>query len=161
MDSTFLDDMAYVVLENRVYVQINLSKKTPPGRERLHVSLQDFVEGLRLVDGDRAAAANLALASALRTSVRVNIPTDRPLTVPEVAKMLRVRRDKVLTWIRSNRLRGFNVAEQENGRPKYRVNQADLEAFMVQRAVTQPARKGRPAGRRRRFPAVSGELPSL
>lgn len=123
--------------------------------------LQDFAEALRLVDGDRVAAANLALASALRASVRVSIPTERPLAVPEVAKLLRVRRDKVLAWIRSGRLRGFNVAEHENGRPKYRVNQADLEAFIEQRAVTQPAPRGRPAGRRRRFPAVSGELPSL
>lgn len=124
--------------------------------------LQDFAEALRLVDGDRFAAANLALASALRASVRINIPTDRPLTVPEVAKLLRVHRDKVLAWIRSGRLRGFNVAEHEGGRPKYRINQVDLEAFIERRAIfTQPAPKGRPAGRCRRFPAVSGELPSL
>ena len=71
------------------------------------------------------------------------------MTVPEVAKLLRVRPDKVLSWIRSGRLRGYNVAEKENGRPKYRVNPDDLEAFMQQRAVTQPAPKGRPAGRRR------------
>ncbi|MGO9111868.1 MAG: helix-turn-helix domain-containing protein [Thermoguttaceae bacterium] len=72
----------------------------------------------------------------------------RPLTVPEVAGHLRVRPDKVLAWIRSGRLRGYNVAEKENGRPKYRINQADLEAFTQQRSVTQPAPKGRPAGRR-------------
>lgn len=123
--------------------------------------LQDFAEALRLVDGDRAAAANLALASALRSSVRIAVPTDRPLTVPEVAKLLRVRRDKVLAWIRSGRLHGFNVAEHETGRPKYRVHQAELEAFMGQRAVTQPARRGRPVGRRRRIPEVSGEWPTL
>ena len=72
-----------------------------------------------------------------------------PMTVPEVAKLLRVRPDKVLAWIRSGRLRGYNVAEKENGRPKYRINPADLEAFIQRRAVTQPAPKGRPAGRRR------------
>ena len=37
---------------------------------------------------------------------------DRPATVPEVAKFLRVRPDKVLSWIRSGRLRGYNVAER-------------------------------------------------
>lgn len=70
-----------------------------------------------------------------------------PLTVPEVAGHLRVRPDKVLAWIRSGRLRGYNVAEKENGRPKYRVNPADLEAFTQQRAVVQPSPKGRPKGR--------------
>ncbi len=72
-----------------------------------------------------------------------------PMTVPEVAKLLHVRPDKVLAWIRSGRLRGYNVAEKEGGRPKYRIDRADLEAFTQQRAVTQPAPKGRPAGRRR------------
>jgi hypothetical protein len=42
-----------------------------------------------------------------------------------------------------------NIAEHENGRPKYRVNPDDLQAFTQQRAVTQPAPKGRPVGHRR------------
>jgi excisionase family DNA binding protein len=85
-----------------------------------------------------------------RVAREVAVPTgDRPLTVPEVAKFLRVRPDKVLSWVRSGRLRGYNVAERENGRPKYRVNPDDLQSFMQQRAVTQPAPKGRPVGRHR------------
>ncbi len=91
-------------------------------------------------DAMRLAGQLLAWASA---------EPGRPLTVPEVATLLRVRPDKVLAWIRSGRLRGYNVAEKEGGRPKYRVNPADLEGFAQQRAVTQPAPKGRPAGRRR------------
>ncbi len=96
---------------------------------------------LRLT-GDPTAASNLVLAHMKGGD------TDRPLTPPEVAKLLRVRPDKVLAWIRSGRLRGYNVAEKENGRPKYRVNRADLEAFTQQRSVIQSAPKGRPAGRR-------------
>lgn len=65
----------------------------------------------------------------------------QPLTVPEVAKHLRIRPDKVLSWIRSGRLRGYNVAEKENGRPRYRVNLDDLEAFLQTRAITTPAPK--------------------
>jgi excisionase family DNA binding protein len=85
-----------------------------------------------------------------RVAWEVAVPTgDCPLTVPEVAKFLRVRPDKVLSWVRSGRLRGYNVAERENGRPKYRVNPDDLQSFMQQRAVTQPAPKGRPVGRHR------------
>jgi len=117
--------------------------------------LQDFAEAIHLVNGDRAAAASLALASALRDkqiaepSNELDTSSTRPLTVPEVAKFLRVRRSKVLSWIRSGRLRGYNVAERENGKPTYRINPDDLQAFQQRRAVTQASPKGRPAGRRR------------
>jgi excisionase family DNA binding protein len=81
-------------------------------------------------------------------------PADnRPMMVPEVARFLRVRPDKVLSWIRSGRLRGYNVAEHETGRPKYRVNPEDLEAFMLMRVPLQPTPRGRPIGRHiRRIP---------
>jgi excisionase family DNA binding protein len=127
----------------------------PPAIQQL------FKECLPVVDGDKAAAANLVLAAALRehlpmTLAEVTEPSDRPavrtdtpLTVPEVAKFLRVSPDKVLSWIRSGRLSGYNVADLENGRPKYRVNPEDLQAFMQRRAITQPVPKGRPVGRRR------------
>ena len=127
----------------------------PPAIQQL------FEECLSLVDGDKAAAANLVLATALREHLPLTLTgatkppdppvvrTDTPLTVPEVAKFLRVSPDKVLSWIRSGRLRGYNIAELENGRPKYRVNPEDLQAFMQRRAITQPVRKGRPVGRRR------------
>lgn len=52
------------------------------------------------------------------------------LTTHEIAKLLRVNPDKVLAWVRSGRLRGFNIAEKDNGRPRYRVSQEDLDAFI-------------------------------
>ncbi len=116
--------------------------------------LQDFAEAVHLVNGDRAAAANLALASALRDkqmpgpSDRLDASSTRPLTVPEVAKFLRVRRSKVLSWIRSGRLRGYNVAERENGKPTYRINADDLVAFTKLRVSNQAAPTGRPPGSR-------------
>jgi excisionase family DNA binding protein len=108
---------------------------------------------------DPSVAASLTLADAIQSQMEradaiptdhaVKSPADGPLTVPEVAKLLRVRQDKVLSWIHSGRLRGYNVAEKETGRPKYRVNPEDLQAFTQQRAITQPAPKGRPVGRHR------------
>jgi excisionase family DNA binding protein len=108
----------------------------------------EYDEYLKLTSQDTAAAASLTLAAALR-ECRSATRSDRPLTVPEVAKFLRVSPDKVLSWIRSGRLRGYNVAEKENGRPKYRVNPEDLEAFIQMRMPIQPVPRGRPPGRRR------------
>lgn len=115
-----------------------------------------YREYLDRTHGNEAAAAALTLADAMQRTLDapkaetrtqgVPVP-DRPLTVPEVAKFLRVAPDKVLAWIRSGRLCGYNVAEKENGRPKYRVNPSDLEAFTKRRAPVQPAAVGRPSGR--------------
>jgi len=120
---------------------------------------QLFEEYLPLVGGDKTAAASLTLATTLRecqppASAGTTAEHGQPLTIPEVAKFLRVSPDKVLFWIRSGRLRGYNIAERENGRPKYRVNPDDLDAFTQQRAITQPTPKGRPVGRRR-IPVIS------
>jgi excisionase family DNA binding protein len=109
--------------------------------------------------GDSTAAGCLVLAAALR-ECRPVPRADQPFTVPEVAKFLRVRPDKVLSWIRSGRLRGFNVAEKENGRPKYRVSPEELEAFANRRMPYQPPPKGRPPGHRR-FPPLPSKWPSL
>ncbi len=125
--------------------------------------VREFNEYFRLT-GDVIAATNLTLTAALRECCFGSppppppppaapqesrpAPPNQPLTVPEVAKFLRVRPDKVLSWIRSGRLRGYNVAEKENGRPKYRVNPEDLEAFAKMRMPFQPVPLGRPPGRR-------------
>jgi len=117
-----------------------------------------FDQYLKLTGGDKAAAASLAVADLLATG-RSQPAASRPLTVPELAKFPRLRRDKVLSWIRSGRPRGYNVAETENGRPKYRVNPEDVEAFTRLRMPFQPAPNGRPPGRRRRFP--NNKMPTL
>ena len=97
---------------------------------------------------DPSAAAALTLADALQSQVTRPLDTDRPMTVPEVAKLLRVKREKVLLWIRSGRLRGFNVTEKVNGWPKYRVNPEDLETFTRLQVPIPPASIGRPRGSR-------------
>ena len=94
-----------------------------------------------LPDGD-----TFPLTDAMQT--RQVVQPNQPLTVPEVAKYLRVRPDKVLSWIRSGRLFGYNTSEHDSGRPKYRVNPDDLKAFMQQRGVNKPTPAGRPKGSR-------------
>ena len=67
------------------------------------------------------------------------------LTTPQVAKRLGVNQDKVLNWIRSGELRAMNYATRQSGRPRYRVAESDLAAFLASRATvpTPPATRGR------------------
>ncbi len=71
----------------------------------------------------------------------------RALSPAEVAAQLGVGRDKVIAWLRSGELRGSNLATKPNGRPRYRIDLADLEAFLQQRLVhphdPQRRRRGR------------------
>ncbi len=65
----------------------------------------------------------------------------QPLTPPEIAKHLRIKAEKVLTWIRSGELRTFNVATKQGGRPLWRVKPDDLETFIAKRSTTPPTPK--------------------
>jgi excisionase family DNA binding protein len=67
------------------------------------------------------------------------------LTPPEIARLLRCRGSKVLTWIRTGRLAAIDVSD--TNRPRYRIARAALDEFLANRAVT-PA--SRPASRLRR-----------
>ncbi len=129
-----------------------------------------FAEYLEHTGGDKAAAASLVLAAVLRDAPpaaraeplrdaqavpTVQPVTGRPMTVPEVARFLRVQRDKVLNWVRSGELRGWDsTAKPGSRRPKYRINLEDLEAFIRIRAIVPPTPVGRPAGRRQ-LPEIS------
>ena len=50
------------------------------------------------------------------------------LTPPQVAKLLKVRREKVVGWIKAGKLRAIDVAEG-GSRNLYRVSQAALDEF--------------------------------
>ncbi len=73
-------------------------------------------------------------------------------TPPEIAKELRIRPDKVLTWIRSGELVAVNLAENIGGRPRWRVSEGDLDDFLRRRQSTPPPKVSR---RRRSKPAKS------
>ena len=57
------------------------------------------------------------------------------LTPPEVARLLRVDGMKVLEWIRRGEIVAVNVAARGATRPRWRVAQSALEAFLQARTA--------------------------
>lgn len=54
------------------------------------------------------------------------------LTPSQIAKRLRVRKERVLDWIRKGTLPALNLGTT---RPRFKVRPADLERFEAERAV--------------------------
>jgi len=68
------------------------------------------------------------------------------LTPPKIASECGVEVAKVHAWIRSGELKAINLAEKIGGRPRWKVEPAEWEAFKGRRATTPPmvrARRGR------------------
>jgi excisionase family DNA binding protein len=99
-----------------------------------------YREYLDQTGGNVAAAASLALADVMQRTLdagprpSAEPPAERPMTVPEVARLLRVTADKVLRWIHGGELPATNVATRPTGRGRYRVSHAGLAAFEQHRA---------------------------
>ena len=64
-------------------------------------------------------------------------------SVPEVSSLLRVKQQTVLNWIRSGRLLGVNVASEGARRPRWRIRESNLEAFLLSRTGRAPAKPQR------------------
>lgn len=56
------------------------------------------------------------------------------LSPPEIAKALKVSREKVLGWIRSQKLSAINISNSHQ--PRFRVRESDLMAFLAARRAT-------------------------
>ena len=56
------------------------------------------------------------------------------LTPPEVARLLRVKPEKVRAWIDRGELQAIDVSDTV-GRPLYRVSATDLDAFIRRRQI--------------------------
>jgi hypothetical protein len=69
------------------------------------------------------------------------------LTTRQAAARLCVNSEKIAYWCRTGALRAINVAKSAGGRPRYRIDVADLEAFEQKRLVrpddAQPRRRRR------------------
>jgi excisionase family DNA binding protein len=63
-------------------------------------------------------------------------PAREFITPPELAREYRVCVDTVYTWIRNGELRALNLAEHPNGRPRYKIDRADIKAFEERRSST-------------------------
>lgn len=62
----------------------------------------------------------------------------RHLTPPAIAARLGVAEETVRSWITGGELRAANVARRGCQRPPYRVDPADLEAFLAARRPDAP-----------------------
>jgi excisionase family DNA binding protein len=71
-------------------------------------------------------------------------------TVPELARTLRVSRDKIRAWIRAGQLEAINTAAARCRKPRYVVLPHQLEAFVKRQKAGSPER---PARARRKKPA--------
>jgi excisionase family DNA binding protein len=80
------------------------------------------------------------------------VAADALLSVREVAERLGVRRAGVLALIRAGELRAVDVALRRGGRPLWRIDPDDLEAFVARR--TRPAAPRRRRRRTKKLPPV-------
>jgi excisionase family DNA binding protein len=70
------------------------------------------------------------------------------LTVRDVAAQLRVKPDIVLSFISAHHLRAVNVASVGSRRPRWRIDQADVDVFLATRRTGTrpvPTRRKRPS----------------
>lgn len=80
------------------------------------------------------------------------------LTPPEVARLLRVRREKVLYWVRRGELPASDLSERRGGRPRFRIARDDLDAFLERRQVpvkSKTTRRRRKRTRKDHFAHIS------
>lgn len=70
-------------------------------------------------------------------------------TIDEVAASLKVSDETVAVWIRTGELKAFNVSRDRcSGKPRLRVRQSDLDAFLAARSTQpEPEKRRRPAKR--------------
>ena len=81
------------------------------------------------------------LAECLKATAVKSAPNTATLTVTEVARHLKINRDKVLGWINSGKLRAANTAKRQGSRPRYRIKRTDLETFLAGRTkAAEPKR---------------------
>jgi hypothetical protein len=98
---------------------------------------------------ERWVSRSLSGGLGLRRRTVANSTLASKLTPPQVAERDQVSPDKVLGWFRAGELRAVNVATRTTGRPRYRIDVADLLAFEQRRAAVQT-----PVPRHRRTKAV-------
>jgi excisionase family DNA binding protein len=69
----------------------------------------------------------------------MNESADRFLTPPQIAKLLRVSRTKILAWIRRGELKAVNLGD--GTRSRFRISSSDLRTFLAAREVQPPTRR--------------------
>jgi excisionase family DNA binding protein len=72
------------------------------------------------------------------------------LTPPQIAALLGIAVEKPLAWIRAGELPACDLSEKQGGRPRWRIDPADLQTFLSRRRNQAPA----PRAKRRRVDDV-------
>lgn len=75
----------------------------------------------------------------------MNISTEKWLSPPKWAKILGIDPDKITALIRTGEIKACNLAVSKVGRPRYRISEAEMRAFLERRSSSAPP----PATRRR------------
>ena len=80
--------------------------------------------------------------------------SERFLSPPQIARMLRTSPDKILLAIREGRLKAINLADSES-RPRWKIAPADLQRWLDSRAnVRQGKDKPEPQSKSRNRVAI-------
>lgn len=107
---------------------------------------------LRLYDRSAVDLVRAALAQRSQSALgrfNVNPPSTvtpfptTALTIPEVARLLRVSRDKVRRWVESGQLNATNVAGAVLKRPRWVILPNQLDAFVNGRSSSPPPKQTR------------------
>lgn len=115
-------------------------------------------------DGDNSFGDNSPLLPSLSPSTRRQIRgSARPLpagaedmtyfTAREVASILRISHDKVLTVIKRGKLEAVNVAAASSKRPQFRIRKSALERFVSDHSSSPEPREVPPQRRATRSPS--------
>lgn len=86
------------------------------------------------------------MSANVREKRRVALP-EFGITIPKLARLIKVSTNKLHSLIESGDLQAVNLAVQAGGRPRWRIFQADLDEFLALRATNRPLPK--PARRKR------------
>lgn len=58
------------------------------------------------------------------------------VTPPQLAKRYHVDPSKIVGWIKSGELPAVNLATRTTGRPRWAIDEADVELFELRRSAT-------------------------
>ena len=79
--------------------------------------------------------------------------------VIELAKMLKVKPEKIQHWVRTGELEAFNVASKPTGQPQWRITAEAVAAFKAKRAAKPTAPPAfQPKRRTRRYQLPMKEI---
>ncbi len=106
--------------------------------------MRGFANGSLLTVLTAKSEDMIAIHATSRTVMRSDAMRKK-LTPPELARQWGVSPCKVVALIRSGELKAINLALSPSGRPRFAIDQADIEQFERSRTVIPQGTSARPA----------------